>query len=162
MPNEPIQGLPYPALTGAPPNVPADIKALADAVVGRTVMRFASIAARDAALPSPVDGMLCYVTSDKAYYARSGGQWRLLWRESTSPVVQRGRISVPFSGTTGSLAVVYPVAFDGTPATVCQVLATTTWAVNASATTATGFTATIFRATGTGTGTVSVDWIAAY
>lgn len=76
MANEPIQGLPYPELTGVPPNVPEHIKALADAVAPRTVMRFASLAARDAALPTPVDGMVCYVAADNGYYARVGGQWR--------------------------------------------------------------------------------------
>lgn len=82
MANEPIQGLPYPELTGVPPNVPEHIKALADAVAPRTVMRFASLAARDAALPSPVDGMVCYVAADNGYYARVGGAWRVLWQDT--------------------------------------------------------------------------------
>ena len=86
----------------------------------------------------------------------------MLWRASTSPMVQRGRANVPFSNTTGSLAVTFPVPFPGTPSIVCQVLASTTWQVNASATSGSGFTATTFRASGTGTGTVSVDWIAVY
>lgn len=82
MANEPIQGLPYPELTGAPPNVPEHIKALADAVAPRTVMRFASLAARDAALPTPVDGMVCYVAADNGYYVRVGGAWRVLWQDT--------------------------------------------------------------------------------
>lgn len=82
MANEPIQGLPYPDLTGVPPNVPADIKALADAVAPRSVMRFASIAARDAALPAPVDGMVCYIAADNGYYVRAGGQWVVLWSDT--------------------------------------------------------------------------------
>lgn len=82
MANEPVQGLPYPDLTGVPPNVPADIKALADAVAPRTVMRFASIAARDAALPAPVDGMVCFVAADSGYYVRVDGEWRVLWQDT--------------------------------------------------------------------------------
>lgn len=82
MANEPIQGLPYPDLTGVPPNVPADIKALADAVAPRSVMRFASIAARDAALPAPVDGMVCFVAADNGYYARVGGEWVVFWSDT--------------------------------------------------------------------------------
>lgn len=87
MANEPIQGLPYPELTGVPPNVPEHIKALADAVAPRTVMRFASLAARDAALPSPVDGMVCYVAADNGYYVRVDGQWRVLWAPEHSASV---------------------------------------------------------------------------
>lgn len=91
-----IQPLPYP-LPGDPADGPAQIKALAEAVEGRVVMRFASLAARDAALPSGklVDGMMCHVASENAVYLRSGGKWRLLWREATAAIT-------PAAGYTGS------------------------------------------------------------
>ena len=78
-----IQPLPYP-LPGDPADGPAQIKALAEAVEGRVVMRFPSIAARDAALLSGtlVDGMMCHVASESAVYVRAGGQWRLLWQDT--------------------------------------------------------------------------------
>ena len=78
-----IQPLPYP-LPGESPDVPRDIKALAEAVEGRVVMRFASLATRNAALPSGtlVDGMVCYVASENAVYLRSGGQWRIMWSDT--------------------------------------------------------------------------------
>ena len=84
--------------------------------------------------------------------------------EATIPStkVLHGRASVPFSGTTGALAVTFIPPFSGTPHVVCQVLASTTWAVNGSAITASGFTINIFRASGSGTGNVSVDWVAVY
>lgn len=83
MATEPIQGGPYP-VPADPPDGPGQMHALATWAAGRTVMRFASIAARDAALPSPVDGMLCYVAADKTYYGRSDGEWRPWWRAWTS------------------------------------------------------------------------------
>lgn len=57
MATEPIQALPYPSPSDAPDG-PNQIKALADAVVTRTVMRFASTSARDVAVTSPVEGMI--------------------------------------------------------------------------------------------------------
>ncbi|QIK82387.1 hypothetical protein [Sanguibacter sp. HDW7] len=75
-----IQPLPYP-LPGDPADGPAQIKALAEAVEGRTVMRFASLAARDAALPTGklVDGMMCHVASENGVYVRAAGAWRLMY-----------------------------------------------------------------------------------
>lgn len=118
-----VQPLPYP-LPGDPADGPAQIKALAEAVEGRVVMRFPSIAARDAALPSGtlVDGMLCHIAADNSVYARAGGQWRLMWSESstsatpasgwaTALVIDRigrqcypvGGISRPTGGTAATL-----------------------------------------------------------
>ena len=84
MPTTPIQALPYPPAVGATPDVPRDVKALAEAVENRVVMRFASIAERDAKLPagSLLDGMMCHIASEDAVYLRSGGQWRLWWQDT--------------------------------------------------------------------------------
>lgn len=75
-----IQPLPYPA-PGDSPDVPRDLKALAEAVEGRTVMRFASTAARDAALPSGkrVAGMHTYIEAESAVYVWTAGAWRRAW-----------------------------------------------------------------------------------
>lgn len=54
---EPIQGGPYPVPTDAPDG-PNQMAALAGWAAGRLVMRFASPAARDAAITSPVEGMV--------------------------------------------------------------------------------------------------------
>lgn len=77
-----VQPLPYP-LPGDPADGPAQIKALAEAVENRVVMRFPSLAARDAALPSGtlVDGMVCHVAADSSVYIRSGGAWALMWHD---------------------------------------------------------------------------------
>lgn len=81
MANEPIQGGPYPEPID-PPDGPGQMSAIVGWAAGRSVMRFASIAARDAALPAPVDGMLCFVAADNGYYVRAGGQWVVLWSDT--------------------------------------------------------------------------------
>lgn len=96
-----IQPLPYP-LPGDPADGPAQIKALAEAVETRVVMRFPSPAARDAALPSGklVDGMMCHVASENAVYLRSGGQWRVMWAPWRT-------YDATLSGATGSVVAGY-------------------------------------------------------
>lgn len=78
-----IQPLPYPG-PGDSPDVPRDLKALAEAVEDRTVMRFASAAARDAAIPSGrrVPGMHAYIESENGVYVWDGGEWRAVWRDT--------------------------------------------------------------------------------
>lgn len=60
MPNEPIQGGPYPLLSDAA-NVPNDIKRVVDWAAPKVNMTFNSAGERDAAVPSPVAGMECFV-----------------------------------------------------------------------------------------------------
>ncbi len=90
MANEPIQGGPYPDPSD-PPDGPAQMSAIVAWIAGRSNMRFASTAARDAAIPSPVSGMSCYVDSDKTYYACVDGAWIVLWQDS-------GWVDVPLLG----------------------------------------------------------------
>lgn len=82
---EPIQGGPYPVPTD-PPDGPAQMKGIVDWTAGRNVMRFASIAARDAVLTGAglTDGMLCYVAATKSYYGRVNGAWVVFWRPWTT------------------------------------------------------------------------------
>lgn len=73
MPNTTINGLPYPASTDAP-NVPLHIQNLAQGIDSRAVPRFASTTARNAAITTPVDGMMCTVNGFPMFYR--AGQWR--------------------------------------------------------------------------------------
>jgi len=86
MPTTPIQALPYPPAVGATPDVPRDVKALAEAIETRLVMRFASIAERDTKLPSGqrVAGMLAWVDADQTYYTWTTSGWRIYWRTWTT------------------------------------------------------------------------------
>ena len=86
MPTTPIQALPYPGGADAPAG-PTQIKALAEAVENRVVMRFASIAERDAKLPAGqrVAGMIAWVDANQAYYVwstRGTPSWRILWQDT--------------------------------------------------------------------------------
>lgn len=56
---EPVQAGPYPVAGVDAPDGPTQIKAVVDWAAGRLNMRFASTAARDAAIPAPVEGMEC-------------------------------------------------------------------------------------------------------
>ena len=72
---DPIQGF-----TGLPTypetyQIPDTLAAMYSFLLNRSVPRFASTTARDAALPSPTDGMVCYVTADKCAYVRVSGAW---------------------------------------------------------------------------------------
>src|SRR5699024_8664334 len=79
MPNEPIQGGPYPLLSDAA-NVPNDITKVVDWAAPKMNMTFNSTGERDAQLTSPTDGMECVVGSGSAAskYIYFNGQWRLL------------------------------------------------------------------------------------
>lgn len=88
MPTTPIQALPYPSGSDAPAG-PAQLKALAEAIETRTVMRFASTAARDAALPvgSRIAGMQAFVDADQTLYVWSTtgtASWRPTWSPGTA------------------------------------------------------------------------------
>src|SRR5699024_1882372 len=77
MPNEPIQGGPYPLLSDAA-NVPNDIKKVVDWAAPKMNMTFNSTGERDSAMPSPTDGMTCTIGSGSAAEMQVyvDGAWR--------------------------------------------------------------------------------------
>ena len=127
MPTTPIQALPYPGGADAPAG-PAQIKALAESVETRVVMRFASIAERDAKLPAGqrVAGMLAYVEADQTLYVWSTfgmASWRIEWRATLSPLIQSGIVTVDVSSlasgsATGAQVVTFPAPFPVAPQVV--------------------------------------------
>lgn len=74
MPTTAINGLRKPAVSDSP-NGPQQISNLADDVDKKLVAVFATTTARDAAITTPTDGMICYVTADDYYYERVNGAW---------------------------------------------------------------------------------------
>ncbi|MFE1878795.1 hypothetical protein [Streptomyces diastatochromogenes] len=70
----PLSSLPYPQATD-PADLPAHLKALADALDGRTVLRFADAAARDAKVTSPVAGMLAWIGTPGRLMYYTGSAW---------------------------------------------------------------------------------------
>jgi hypothetical protein len=69
-----IQALPYPAL-GDAANGPVAIQNLALAVEKKLVMSFATIAARNAAIPAPAEGATAYVTELDSLTTYQDGVW---------------------------------------------------------------------------------------
>ncbi|MFD5491641.1 hypothetical protein ACFWH4_01535 [Streptomyces sp. NPDC127091] len=74
------QGIGLWQMTDAP-SIPDAIKAIADGVIPRGVLRFASASQRGATLVgeyAPVDGMLTWLVDVKRLELRSGGAWSVL------------------------------------------------------------------------------------
>lgn len=77
-------GAPFP-LRSWPPDAAIDIQNLAnwaDPMKPETVRRYATEAARNTAIPSPADGMTCYITDIKQWQGYSAGAWRLIAGQS--------------------------------------------------------------------------------
>ncbi|WP_102508078.1 hypothetical protein [Sanguibacter massiliensis] len=101
-----IQPLPYPA-PGDAPDIPRDLKALAEAVEDRTIMRFATTAARDAAIPSGrrMRGMVAYVEATATTYIYDQGGWWVLWRRPAWVQAQGTDVQYTRVGQTVTVAV---------------------------------------------------------
>ncbi|GAA1221416.1 hypothetical protein GCM10009665_09530 [Kitasatospora nipponensis] len=101
----PLSQLPYPESTD-PADIPTHLQLLAQALDGRTVLRFDSTAARDAAIAQPVAGMLAYVKGS-GFTCYTGTAW-LPYPVQDPPFAlyqQSANQSVP---STTSVAMVFP------------------------------------------------------
>ncbi|MFI6057473.1 hypothetical protein [Streptomyces sp. NPDC051286] len=94
----PLGSLPYPQSTDAA-NVPLHIQSLAESVDGRTVLRFADAATRDAKVTAPVAGMLVWLTTPGRLHYYTGSYWALV---APGPVHKANSTT----GTTASTAYV--------------------------------------------------------
>lgn len=74
MPNTTNQQLPYPASSAAP-NVPADLQTLAQSVEKKVVQVFASAADRSTRMPSPTEGMMCWLQDVNRFDYYTGSTW---------------------------------------------------------------------------------------
>ncbi|MFF3575790.1 hypothetical protein [Streptomyces mirabilis] len=107
----PLGSLPYPQPADAA-NIPVHIQSLAEAVDGRTVLRFADAATRDAKVTAPVAGMLCWLGTPKQYWYYTGSAWTQL---APGPVHKANTTA----GTTTSTAYVETLTGStGDPTTV--------------------------------------------
>lgn len=177
MATEPLQGGPYPIATDVPDG-PAQIKAVVDWAASRSVMRFATTAARDAALVAAgvaaVDGMIA-VTGTGAnlvVWVYRGG-WvnakRLLGSLSRTEGDERMAFgsNVVTTDASGLATITYPTPFAST---IRSIVATTdvfssigavqTSGFNPSA--LTSFQVVVLLRTGTvaASATARVNWIA--
>jgi hypothetical protein len=70
----PLGNLPYPQPTDVA-DIPTHIQSLAEAIDGRTVLRFADAATRDAKVTAPVAGMVAWLTTPGKLYYYTGSYW---------------------------------------------------------------------------------------
>lgn len=78
MPTTPIGGAPYPVGADAD-NVPADLQALAVWASTNGTMKFADAADRDAAVTSPVAGMVAWLDDPGCLTIRTASAWKIAW-----------------------------------------------------------------------------------
>ena len=64
------------------PQVPTHLKNLFDFLAARAVPRYANQSARDAELPTPVNGQLAWSEADQILYIRSSSGWRVAWQDT--------------------------------------------------------------------------------
>ncbi|GAB7187143.1 hypothetical protein ATKI12_6974 [Kitasatospora sp. Ki12] len=69
------QGLPYPRLSDAP-NAESAGSSLVNAIAPKANMRFSDASARNAAIPSPVAGMECWLVAEGRKEIYSGTAWQ--------------------------------------------------------------------------------------
>lgn len=157
------QGVVVADLTDAP-NAATLARNIADAIVQRSVMRFASASARTAAVAAPVEGMVTWLQDVNRLYVYDGSSWTLV-----GPQAQSGTFNVSFSSLdtyTGS-TVTFPTAFSSTPRVVLNINSvaggTARWTARATSATTTGFVP-FFQSSASGAtatwSSVQIDWIA--
>ncbi|MGW7611378.1 hypothetical protein ACWGKW_29785 [Streptomyces sp. NPDC054766] len=139
----PLGSLPYPQPADAA-NVPQHIQSLAEAVDGRTVLRFADAATRDAKVTSPVAGMLVWLSTPKQFWYHTGSAWAQLapgpvhLANTTTGTTTSASYVETLTGSTGD-----PTAVTFTAPASGSVLVTVGARINSSAATAAYISANI-------------------
>lgn len=106
----PMGSLPYPEASDVA-DVPAHVQSLAEAIDGRTVLRYPDAATRDARITSPVGGMVVWLDNPGKLYHRVGSQWAPV----TPPSVHK---AVAGGGTTVSTTYVETLSTSADPMSV--------------------------------------------
>jgi hypothetical protein len=108
------QGVSISSLTDKP-DAETLAKNIANGIASRSVLRFASAAARTAALAgegAPVEGMLSYLADTNLIYTYTGSTWRLV-----APLLQYGSVNVSFTNKDQHLGnlVTFPIPYSTNP-----------------------------------------------
>lgn len=74
--SSPLQNIPLPIGTDAPPDIPLVMAAIVGAIEKKLVMVFASEIVRDASIPAPTDGMIAYISANQRLDIYDGVSWR--------------------------------------------------------------------------------------
>ncbi|MEU3523180.1 hypothetical protein AB0E62_04820 [Streptomyces sp. NPDC038707] len=115
----PLGGIPYPQPTD-PANVPQHLQSLAESVDARTILRFATATARDAAVTAPAPGMVAWLSSPGQLTYYTGTAWQPV---ATAPAFVYGSdpgttnsttpVEVLPSGSPTPMAVVFTAPLAG-------------------------------------------------
>lgn len=97
----PLQNVPLPQATD-PDNVPADLSNAVNSLESRCMMRFASSAARAAAVTSPIAGMTSYLTDLKRAEIYNNGAWERMTDRPTATTIKAQAINRSAGGTLAS------------------------------------------------------------
>ncbi|CAL9530333.1 hypothetical protein [Streptomyces sp. enrichment culture] len=112
----PLGGLPYPEPTDTA-NLPLHLQSLAEGVDGRTVLRYANATERDAAVKTPVAGMVAWLSTPGTLSYYTGSTWVALGAWNTYTPVWTADTTAPAIGNgtlTGKYAVVGKVCHFST------------------------------------------------
>ncbi|MFE6165579.1 hypothetical protein ACFQ7F_42510 [Streptomyces sp. NPDC056486] len=116
----PLGSLPYPQPADNA-DIPVHLQSLAEAVDGRTVLRFADGAARDAKLTDPIPGMVAWLNNPgRFYYFAADKRWTALvpgpshWYISTAGTTTSAAYVETLTGATPPLAVTATAPPSGT------------------------------------------------
>lgn len=75
MPTTPIAGITYP-VNSQPPNAPAQMADMLNRIDSRLIGIFTNAALRDARIPTPEAGMMCYLLDGRHYTIFRAGVWK--------------------------------------------------------------------------------------
>ncbi|MEV0255219.1 hypothetical protein AB0H82_13305 [Streptomyces sp. NPDC050732] len=116
----PLGSLPYPQPTDNA-DIPVHLQSLAEAVDGRTVLRFADAAARDAKVTDPLPGMVAWLNNPGRYYHFTAAkQWAPLvpgpvhWFSTLTGTTSSATYVETLTGATDPLAVSFIAPPAGT------------------------------------------------
>ncbi|WP_051789781.1 hypothetical protein [Streptomyces sp. NRRL S-1022] len=104
----PLNALPYPQ-PADPANLPLHLQSLAEGIDGRTVLRYATAADRDAAVTVPAAGMVAWLTTPGTLSYYTGSAWIALGAWNTYTPAWTATTTAPAIGNgtlTGKYAVV--------------------------------------------------------
>jgi hypothetical protein len=120
----------------------------------QSVMVFATSTARDAAITSPSQGMICYLTNEARTYQYTGGSWK----PNTPFTIETGTFSA-----TGNQAQNYTASrFSAAPVVIATIQSGNTQrtSVTCVANGTTGFTAYVWAGAVASTTATTVHWVA--
>ncbi|CAM5265361.1 hypothetical protein [Streptomyces badius] len=141
------QGVSIASRTDAP-DAETLAKNIANGIVSRSVLRYASASARTAALAgaaAPVEGMITSLADTDRLYRYNGTSWVAL-----APLTQIGTATVSFtSQVSWTQTVTFPTAFPATPVVNVNIAsavgATSRWGARATSITPSQFTLFLFH-----------------